>query len=159
MLLVSPLPTSPDARSTSPTSRSFADVLVQGDGVAAAVAAAGGRSLAALPIVGGLLARVPEDRAEELSSHPGVRAVTDADHPLHVRAAGSVDNLALPTSGSATLPLRGASYLEAAIPRAEAARWGVAPGGGVMGVGVLHPGFGASGDLAGRVVASADLSG
>src|SRR6185295_3124344 len=83
VLLVSPLPTSPDARSTSPTSRSFADVLVQGDGVAAAVAAAGGRSLAAQPIVGGLLARVPGDRAEELSSHPGVRAVTDADHPLH----------------------------------------------------------------------------
>ena len=77
VLLVSPLPTSPDARSTSPTSRSLADVLVQGDGVAAAVAAAGGRSLAALPIVGGLLARVPGDRAEELSSHPGVRAVVD----------------------------------------------------------------------------------
>ena len=73
VLLVSPLPTSPDARSTSPTSRSFADVLVQGDAVAAAVAAAGGRSLAALPIVGGLLARVSENRAEELSSHPGVR--------------------------------------------------------------------------------------
>ncbi len=47
----------------------------------------GGRSLAALPIVGGLLARVPDDRAEELSSHPGVRAVTDADRPLNVRAA------------------------------------------------------------------------
>ena len=159
VLLVSPLPTSPDARSTSPTSRSFADVLVQGDGVAAAVAAAGGRSLAALPIVGGLLARVPEDRAEELSSHPGVRAVTDADHPLHVRAAGSVDNLALPTSGSARLPLRGASYLEAAIPRAEAAISGVEPAGRGIGVGVLDTGIAASGDLAGRVVASADLSG
>ena len=55
--------------------------------MAAAVAAAGGRSLAALPIVGGLLARVPEDRAGELSSTPGVRAVTDADRPLKVRAA------------------------------------------------------------------------
>jgi len=151
VLLVSPLPTPPDARSTSPTSRSFADVLVQGDSVAAAVAAAGGRSLAALPIiVGGLLARVPEDRAEELSSHPGVRAVTDADHPLHVRAAGGVDNAELPTSGSATLPLRGTSYLEAAILRAEAASSGVEPAGRGIGVGVLDTGIAASGDLAGR---------
>ena len=87
VLLVSPPSAPPGARSTSPTPRSFADVLVQGDGAAAAVAAAGGRSLAALPIVGGLLARVPEDRAGELSSAPGVRAVTDADRPLSVRAA------------------------------------------------------------------------
>ena len=87
MLLVSPPSAPTGARSTSPTPRPFADVLVQGDGAAAAVAAAGGRSLAALPIVGGLLARVPEDRAGELSSSPGVRAVTDADRPLNVRAA------------------------------------------------------------------------
>ncbi len=82
LLLVSPPSAPSGARSTSPTPRPFADVLVQGDGAAAAVAAAGGRLLAALPIVGGLLARVPEDRAGELSSHPGVRAVTDADRPL-----------------------------------------------------------------------------
>jgi serine protease AprX len=140
VLLVSPLPTPLDARSTSPTSRSFADVLVQGDGVADAVAAVGGRSLAALPIVGGLLARVPKDRAKELSDHPGVRAVTDADRPLNVRAAalvpggadpGGVDSPTQPPSGS---------------------------GGGVA-VGVLDTGIAGSGDLAGRVVASADLSG
>ena len=40
--------------------------------------AAGGRSLAVLPIVDGLLARVPAAGAAELPGHPGVRAVTDA---------------------------------------------------------------------------------
>jgi hypothetical protein len=85
VLLVSPPSAPTGARSTSPTPRSFADVLVQGDAAAAAVAAAGGRPLAALPIVGGLLARVPQDRAGELSSSPGIRAVTDADRPLNVR--------------------------------------------------------------------------
>ena len=140
-LLVSPLPIPPDARSTSPTSRSFADVLVQGDGVADAVAAVGGRSLAALPIVGGLLARVPEDRAEELSHHPGVRAVTDADRPLRVRAA---DPVPAPPGPDAEAPASAAA--------AAAAGRGV-------GVGVLDTGIAASGDLAGRVVASADLSG
>jgi serine protease AprX len=140
-LLVSPLPIPPDARSTSPTSRSFADVLVQGDAVADAVAAVGGRSLAALPIVGGLLARVPDDRAEELSDHPGVRAVTDADRPLRVRAA---DPVPAPPGPDAEAP--------ASAAVAAAAGWGV-------GVGVLDTGIAAVGDLAGRVVASADLSG
>ena len=151
MLLVSPLPAPPDARSISPTPRSFADVLVQGDGAAAAVAAAGGRSLAALPIVGGLLARVPADEAGQLSDHPGVRSVTDADRSLRVRAAdpvpGGVDSSAQPSSDSASVPLRGASLPEA----------GVTPGG--VAVGVLDTGIAASGDLTGRVVASADLSG
>ncbi|HET9560367.1 MAG TPA: hypothetical protein VFS70_24770, partial [Actinomycetota bacterium] len=58
VLLVSPLSTSLDAPSISPPSLSVVDVLVQGGG-AAAVAAAGGRSLAVLPIIDGLLARVP----------------------------------------------------------------------------------------------------
>jgi serine protease AprX len=140
-LLVSPLPIPPDARSTSPTSRSFADVLVQGDAVADAVAAVGGRSLAALPIVGGLLARVPDDRAEELSDHPGVRAVTDADRPLRVRAA---DPVPAPPGPDAEAPA------SAAV---------AAAGGRGVGVGVLDTGIAAVGDLAGRVVASADLSG
>jgi hypothetical protein len=118
VLLVSPLPARPDARSTSPTSRSFADVLVQGDGVADAMAAVGGRSLAALPIVGGLLARIPEDRVGELPDHPGARAVTDADRPLSVRAADpvpwGVDSPTQPASGSAVSPSGG--------PRCR--RWG-----------------------------------
>jgi serine protease AprX len=159
LLLVTPpsAPTGP--RSTSPTPRSFADVLVQGDGAAAAVTAAGGRPLAALPIVGGLLARIPEDRAGELSSHPGVRAVTDADRPLNVRAAddppGGVDSPTQPASGSAGVPLRGASLPEAGVTPAAVA----ATAGRGIGVGVLDTGIAASGDLAGRVVASADLSG
>ena len=69
VLLVAP-PVPSGARSISPTSRSLVDVLVQGDGAAAAVAAVGGRSLAAVPIVGGLLARIPATRAVELSDDP-----------------------------------------------------------------------------------------
>jgi serine protease AprX len=116
-------------------------VLVQGDAAAAAVTAAGGRPLAALPIVGGLLARVPEDRAGELSSSPGVRAVTDADRPLKVRAA---DHEPAPPGPDAGAPA------SAAV---------AATAGRGIGVGVLDTGIAASGDLAGRVVASADLSG
>src|ERR671929_9123 len=50
----------------------------------AAVPAAGGRPLAALPIVDGLLARVPGRERSGLSRWPGVRAVTDASRPLTV---------------------------------------------------------------------------
>jgi serine protease AprX len=150
VLLVSPPSAPTGARSTSPTPRSFADVLVQGDAAAAAVTAAGGRPLAALPIVGGLLARVPEDRAGQLSSSPGVRAVTDADRPLKVRAAEQVPGLRW---GSGTQPLAAVSDSiggESSPP--------TPPNIGI-GVGVLDTGIATSGDLAGRVVASADLSG
>jgi serine protease AprX len=167
VLLVSPLSTSLDARSISPPSLSVVDLLVQGGGAAAAVAAAGGRSLAVLPIVDGLLARVPAAEAAELSRRPGVRAVTDADRPLRVRAAGpdpvlpgpsagGVDNAEQPTSGSVSVPLRGASTQEAGSSGASEAGLGIGLG---VGVGVLDTGISASGDLAGRVVASADLSG
>jgi serine protease AprX len=142
VLLVSPLPTSLDARSISPPSLSVVDVLVQGGGAAAAVAAAGGRSLAVLPIVEGLLARVPAAGAAELSGRPGVRAVTDADRPLSVRAADP----------DPVLPGPSASTQETGESGAVLAGRGV-------GVGVLDTGIAASGDLAGRVVASADLSG
>ncbi|HJW36965.1 MAG TPA: S8 family serine peptidase, partial [Actinomycetes bacterium] len=142
VLLVSPLPTSLDARSISPPSLSVVDVLVQGGGAAAAVAAAGGRSLAVLPIVDGLLARVPAAGAAELSGCPGVRAVTDADRPLQVRAADPDPVLPGPSASTQATGESGA----------------VLAGRGV-GVGVLDTGIAASGDLAGRVVASADLSG
>jgi serine protease AprX len=123
------------------------------------VAAVGGRSLAALPIVDGLLARVPAEQAPELARRPEVRAVTDADRPLRVRAAdpttGAVDSPVPSPDGSATLPVgvpppagEGAARLESAA----APRLGV-------GVGVLDTGIASNGDLAGRVVASADLSG
>ena len=183
-LALSVSPVSPDARSNSPTSRSFLHVLVQGDGAAAAVAAVGGRALAALPIVGGLLVRVPADEAERLSDHPGVRSVTDADRPLQVRAAapnpGGVDNPAQPASGSGSVPLRGASQPEAGVTPAGAAgavvtgaravvtgaraavtgaATMVPSGGAGVAVGVLDTGIAASPDLGGRVVASADLSG
>jgi serine protease AprX len=143
VLLVTP-PSAPlDARSSStPSTTRFLDVLVQGGGAAAAVAAAGGRSLGALPIVDGLLARVPAAEAPRLPRRPGVRAVTDADRPLHLRAADPD-----PTAEAVDNP-------EQLLP----ASTGPAPGRGV-GVGVLDTGIASSGDLAGRVVASADLSG
>ena len=70
LALLVPPPASPDSASTFSSSR-LVDVLVQGRGAAAAVAAVGGRSLAALPIVDGLLARVAADRAPELAASPG----------------------------------------------------------------------------------------
>jgi serine protease AprX len=136
VLLVSP-PAPPDSLSASSSPR-LVDVLVQGDGAAAAVAAAAGRSLAALPIVGGLLARVPAAEAPRLDDRPRVRAVTDADRPMKVRglAPGSEPESVSPNPPS-----------------------GSAAAGRGVGVGVLDTGIAANGDLAGRVVASADLSG
>jgi hypothetical protein len=55
LALLVPPPDSPDSPSTPSPSR-LVDLLVQCRGAAAAVAAAGGRSLALLPIVDGLLA-------------------------------------------------------------------------------------------------------
>ena len=114
LALLAPPPVTPDLSSLSlPSALPLVDVLVQGAGAAAAVAAVGGASLAALPIVDGLLARVPAAGADRLPDHPGVRAVTDADRRLHVRAAeptpGGVDNPEQPASGPASFPLRGAS--------------------------------------------------
>ena len=163
LALLVPPPASPDSPPTASPSR-LVDVLVQGRGAAAAVAAAGGRSLAALPIVDGLLARVPADQAPELARQPGVRAVTDAERPLQVKAAdpappeptaGAVDSPAPAPDGSATLPVGAPPPAGegAARPDGEdAVRLGV-------GVGVLDTGISSNGDLAGRVVASADLSG
>gem|GEM_PF-228474 len=178
LALLVPPSASPDSVSTFSSSR-LVDLLVQGRGAAAAVAAVGGRSLAPLPIVDGLLARVPADKAPELARRPEVRAVTDADRPLQVKAAdptspataGAVDGAATAPDGSATLPVgapppvgEGAARPEgegAAHPEGEGAAR--PEGGGAarlgVGVGVLDTGISSNGDLAGRVVASADLSG
>ena len=147
VLLVAP-PVPPDARSipSSPSSPPLLDLLVQGRGAAAAVAAAGGRSLAALPIVDGLLARVPAAQAARLDDRPGVTAVTDADRPLRVRAADPDPAPPGPDLGSAALSSTTGSN-------------GYGSAGQGVGVGVLDTGIAANGDLAGRVVASADLSG
>jgi serine protease AprX len=155
VLLVAP-PAPPDARSipSSPSSARLLDVLVQGRGAAAAVAAAGGRSLAALPIVDGLLARVPAAQAARLAGQPGVTAVTDADRPLQVREL---------STGPGSEPAAG---LVAVVPGSSGGEPfpsnppnGSAAAGSGVGVGVLDTGIAANGDLAGRVVASADLSG
>ncbi|HWC44216.1 MAG TPA: S8 family serine peptidase [Actinomycetota bacterium] len=163
LALLVPPPASPNSPTFS--SSRLVDVLVQGDGAAAALAAVGGRTLASLPIVDGLLATIPAGRSPELARRPDVRAVTDADRPLRVRAAdpaggavdtaggavdtagGAVDAAAPSPGGSATLPVG------APPPAGEGtARLGV-------GVGVLDTGISSNGDLAGQVVASADLSG
>jgi serine protease AprX len=130
-----PLPTAPRGAATL-------DVLVQGEGAAAALVAVGGRPLAALPIVGGVLGRVPAGQAERLRrDRPGVRAVLPADRPLRLQGVA-----AAPPATAAVAGLPAA----AAVP-GDAGR-GVA-------VAVLDTGIAASGDLAGRVVARADLSG
>jgi hypothetical protein len=63
LALLVPPPASPDSPSFTPSR--LVDVLVQGRGATAAVAAVGGRSLAALPIIDGLLARVPAEEAPD----------------------------------------------------------------------------------------------
>jgi serine protease AprX len=140
LVLLVPPPAGPlDARSlsSSPALRPPVDLLVQGPGAAAAVAAAGGRPLAVLPIVGGLLARVPGGGTVALARRPGVRSVTDADQPLTVRAAETEPALPGPDPRPPASPTAGRG----------------------VGVGVLDTGIADNGDLAGRVVASADLSG
>jgi serine protease AprX len=134
-----PPPGPPDAPSTSTL-----HLLVQGPGAAAAVAGVGGEPLAALPIVDGLLARVPASGAALLARWAGVRAVTDADHGIEVRADD------LDPAPAAPDPAAPAGRIAPAV--------GPLAGHGV-GVAVLDTGIAAVGDLAGRVVASADLSG
>ena len=81
VLLAAP-PAPPGARSipSSPSSAPLLDLLVQGRG---------GRRRrrplpSRLPIVDGLLARVPAVQAARLDDQPGATAVTDADRPLQV---------------------------------------------------------------------------
>jgi serine protease AprX len=150
------------------------DVLVQGEGAAAAVAAAGGRPLVALPIVDGVVGRVPAGAVGRLRrDRPGVRAVLDADRPLHLQGVAPA-----PATAKAHLPAAssGARRRATAEPPPAAGRLAgtltpPAAGRGVAGtqapqgagrgvaVAVLDTGIAASGDLAGRVVARADLSG
>jgi hypothetical protein len=83
LALLVPPPASPDSPSTFSSSR-LVDVLVQGRGATAAVAAVGGRSLAALPIIDGLLARVPAEEApDQLPAGP-----TPPTTPPHPPATG-----------------------------------------------------------------------
>jgi serine protease AprX len=140
LAVLHPLPTA----SPGQTDPSALDVLVQGEGAAAALAAVGGRPLAALPIVDGLLGRIPAGQAERLRrDRRRVRAVLDANRPLHLQGVAA----ALPDAAAAAVDL----------PAVAAA----VPGGAGRGVAVavLDTGTAASGDLAGRVVARADLSG
>jgi serine protease AprX len=125
-------------------------VLVQGGGAVAAVAAAGGQALADLPIVNGLLARVPAAGMAWLARWPGVRAVTPADRPLEVGAAEPSQGPR--QAGAAPGLLGGLSSLPDLLAGAGA-------GGDGVGVGVLDTGIASAGDLTGRVVASVDLSG
>jgi hypothetical protein len=151
------------------------DVLVQGEGATAAVAAAGGRPLVALPIVDGVVGRVPAGEVGRLRrDRPGVRAVRDADRPLHLQGvapAPATAKVHLPaaSSGARRLataePPPAAGHLAWTQPPPPGAGRGAAgtqtpPGAGRgVAVAVLDTGIAASGDLAGRVVARADLSG
>jgi serine protease AprX len=140
LAVLHPLPTA----SPGQTDPSALDVLVQGEGAAAALAAVGGQPLAALPIVDGLLGRIPAGQAERLRrDRRRVRAVLDANRPLHLQGVAA----ALPDAAAATV---GFPAVAAAVP--GGAGHGVA-------VAVLDTGIAVGGDLDGRVVARADLSG
>jgi serine protease AprX len=136
LAVLHPLPTAPPGAATI-------DVLVQGEGAAAALAAVGGQPLAVLPIVDGLLGRIPAGQADRLRrDRPRVRAVLDANRPLRLQGVAAAPSAAAAVAG---------------FPAAATAVPGDA-GRGVA-VAVLDTGIAASGDLAGRVVARADLSG
>ena len=141
LAVLHPLPTASPGQAGG---AALVDVLVQGEGAAAALVAVGGRPLAALPIVDGLLGRIPAEQAERLRrDRRRVRAVLDANRPLHLQGAA----VALPGPAAAAVDF---PAVAAAVP-GDAGR-GVA-------VAMLDTGIAASGDLAGRVVARADVSG
>jgi serine protease AprX len=135
------------------------DVLVQGEGAAAAVAAAGGRPLVALPIVdGGSGASRPgrsggsaaTARASAPCSTPTVPSTSRASPRPGHRQGPSPRRLERREPGDGRAPAR--RRAPRGDPGPPAAGRGVA-------VAVLDTGIAASGDLAGRVVARADLSG
>jgi serine protease AprX len=125
------------------------DVLVQGRGAAAALAAVGGRPLAGLPIVDGVLGRVPAAKAAHLRRAPGVRAVLDADRHLRVQSIDPASPGPDSRAGETAMPLDQTSRV---TPLRPGLGLGVA-------VALLDTGIAASRDLAGRVVARTDLSG
>ena len=137
------------------------EVLVQGRGAAAALGAVGGRPLAELPIVDGVLGRVPAAKARYLRGAPGVRAVLDAGRQLRVQSidpaslgpAAQAGETAQAVAGS---PEDGADQIDQGAPSSGP----VGPGLGLgVAVALLDTGIAASGDLAGRVVSRTDLSG
>jgi len=151
------------------------DVLVQGEGAAAAVAAAGGRPQVARPNVDGVVGRVPAGEVGRLRrDRPGVRAVLDADRPLHLQGVAPAPATAKvhlprrlerrPAPGDGRTPARRRAPRVDPAPPPGAGRGAAGtqtpPGAGRgVAVAVLDTGIAASGDLAGRVVARADLSG
>jgi serine protease AprX len=125
------------------------DVLVQGRGAAAALAAVGGRPLAGLPIVDGVLGRVPAAKAAHLRRAPGVRAVLDADRHLRVQSIDPASPEPASPAGETAMP-----------PDQTSPTTPLRPGLGLgVAVALLDTGIAASRDLAGRVVARTDLSG
>jgi serine protease AprX len=137
------------------------DVLVQGEGAAAAVAAAGGRPLVALPIVDGVVGRVPAGEVERLRrGRPGVRAVLDPNRPLRLQGVApgpATAEVGLPDAPTGIRPT-GAESPRGAGREVAGSRTPPDTGRGVA-VAVLDTGIATSGDLAGRVVGRADLSG
>jgi hypothetical protein len=103
------------------------------------VAAAGGRPLVALPIVDGVVGRVPAGEVGRLRrDRPGVRAVLDADRPLHLQGvapAPATAKIHLPTASS------GARRLATAEPPPVAGHlaWTPPPGAGRGAAGTQTP--------------------
>ncbi|HEV2756096.1 MAG TPA: S8 family peptidase [Actinomycetota bacterium] len=140
------LPLTTSASGTSPAvSQRLADVVVQGaESVAAAaraVVAAGGEIAGFLPIVDGVSARVPESSLGELEADPAVRSVTP-DAPIEFE--GAADD--------------GTTHRIQKIVRSERL-WSDGIDGGGTTVALLDTGvYAGHPDLAGRVVACADLT-
>jgi serine protease AprX len=130
---------------SAPASQDLADVVVSGARSAAAAAravvAAGGEIVGFLPIVDGVSARVPEPAVDELEAHPDVRSVTP-DDPIEFE--GAADD--------------GTTHRIQKIVRSERLWPGGIDGGGTT-VALLDTGvYAAHPDLAGRVIACADLT-
>ena len=146
-VLVAPLPAATSASSTSsaPVARRLVEVVVQGAESAAdaarAVVAAGGEIAGFLPIVDGVSARVPETSLGELEADTSVRTVTP-NEPITFE--GAADD--------------GVTHRIQKIVRAERL-WSEGIDGSGTTVALLDTGvYAGHPDLAGRVVACADLT-
>jgi serine protease AprX len=144
-LLLAPLPAGTSGAPVSSASQRLVEVVVQGAESAAdaarAVAAVGGEIAGFLPVVDGVSARVPEPSVAELEADESIRSVTPNDP---IRFEGGADD--------------GVTHRIQKIVRSERL-WSEGIDGSGTTVALLDTGvYAGHPDLAGRVVACADLT-